>query len=296
MNKTYVGEGKVVLIAGGGKTYADIAANFCRTEKDLDAIIADEDTAKILRHLVKSGHKAALEFDDFIFGVEGYARVTEVQLVRKRHASYNIKSGRGNKNGNRSFDVVIPKQIENFDANCLLDINKASVKFSNDVNSDSDNGIIIPLAEIVNSYFPASENRVSRLTYDFNSDSILDIIENWYNYGVSEGFKEEELRYLKPQATEFKACIKMNAAGLRDWFQIRLCNRAQTEIRDLALKMYNLVNTATPALFSDVGPSCKMLGYCPEVEQCDQCKHKIPTKVEALKILKENYNPGLTKK
>lgn len=296
MNKTYVGEGKVVLIAGGGKTYADIAANFCRTEKDLDGIIADEDTAKILRHLVKSGHKAALEFDDFIFGVEGYARVTEVQLVRKRHASYNIKSGRGNKNGNRSFDMVIPKQIENFDANCLLDINKASVKFSNDVNSDSDSGIIMPLAEIVNSYFPASENRVSRLTYDFNSDSILDIIENWYNYGVSEGFKEEELRYLKPQATEFKACIKMNAAGLRDWFQIRLCNRAQTEIRDLALKMYNLVNTATPALFSDAGPSCKMLGYCPEVEQCDQCKHKIPTKVEALKILKENYNPGLTKK
>ena len=35
-----------------------------------------------------------MEFDFFLFGVEGYSRVTEVQLVRKRLASYLIKSGR----------------------------------------------------------------------------------------------------------------------------------------------------------------------------------------------------------
>ena len=79
-----------------------------------------------------------------------------------------------------------------------------------------------------------------------------------------------------------------------------MCNRAQTEIRDLATKIYKLCVEASPDLFIDCGPSCKVLGYCPEGEQCEQCKGKIPTKKEALQILKLGYekvnipNPGLT--
>ena len=103
-----VGEGKVSLISGGGKIYTDIAARFCRSEKSMENIIASEYDAKLVKRIVESGHKAATEFDFFIFGVEGYARVTETQLVRKRLASYLIKSGRADKKGKRSFDVVLP--------------------------------------------------------------------------------------------------------------------------------------------------------------------------------------------
>lgn len=278
MNKIHVGEGKVVLIAGGGKTYCDVAANFCRSEKDLDHLITDEETKKIIRHLIASGHTSALEFDQFIFGIEGYARVTEIQLVRKRLASYNIKSGRVDKHGNRSFDVVVPEAIEDFSAMCEIDPNKVFV-------CDCSRGRLI--RQTLKQKFPEEFADTSDLQmyYDFNSDDILNVIETWYNTGVDLGHKEEELRYIKPQATEFKACIRMDAAALRNWFMIRLCYRAQTEIRDLATKMRALCMEAAPVLFEGSGPSCVVLGYCPEMEQCQQNRGKVFPKKEALRIL-----------
>jgi len=40
MNLSHVGDGRVVLIAGGGKIYTDVAARFTRSEKSLDEIIS----------------------------------------------------------------------------------------------------------------------------------------------------------------------------------------------------------------------------------------------------------------
>jgi len=283
-NIAYVGDGNVKLIAGGGKLYTGIAASFCRTEKDLDAIIANEDTKNIIRNIVRSGHKAAMEFDNFIFGIEGYARVTEIQLVRKRHASYNIKSGRTNKHGNRSFDVVIPHSIEN--VTTLRTLNPDNVYLM-----DEDSQTTGTLNTLINKYIPIEERPVT-LYEKLSTTDILNIIEDWYSAGVSANIPEEDLRYMKPQGTEFKAAVMMNAAALRDWALIRLCNRAQTEIRDLCKKMINLSSDAAPVLFDGIGPSCVAYGYCPEDEQCSQMKGRIPTKDEALEILKKNYCPN----
>ncbi len=289
MNKTYVGEGKVVLLAGGGKTYCDVAANFCRAEEDLEHLITDEDTKKIIKHLIGSGHTSALEFDQFIFGIEGYARVTEVQLVRKRLASYNIKSGRVNKKGKRQFDIVVPRSIEGFRANALLDPKLATVECWVNPN---EHGVdrTLTVDELVDKAFPG-EYRIARLTYSFSSDDILHIMEQWYNEGVNQQIPEEELRYMKPQATEFKAAIRMDAAALRNWFMIRMCNRAQTEIRDLATKIHDLCVEASPAIFEGSGPSCKVLGYCPEMEQCKQCKGIVPRKKDVQKLIADHWVP-----
>ena len=129
VNVTRVGDGKVVLIAGGGKEYSGIAAKFCRAgvNQNIDDIIATPDTKKIIEAIIESRHHAALEFDDFIFGVEGYARVTEVQLVRKRLASYMISSGRAEKNGKRSFDVAIPDDIKSVKTKMALDPTKVNL-------------------------------------------------------------------------------------------------------------------------------------------------------------------------
>lgn len=280
MNKSYVGSGKVVLIAGGGKTYCDVAANFCRAEEDLQHLITDEETKKIIRHLIDSGHTSALEFDQFIFGIEGYARVTEVQLVRKRLASYNIKSGRVNKHGKRSFDVVIPEAIEAVEVNHQLDPSK--LRFVNDSKVAGDKSVYTG-NEILNTLFADSDEK--HVEYTFTTDDILNLIEDWYNHGVIMGVPEEELRYLKPQATEFKAAIRMDAAALRNWFMIRCCYRAQKEIRDLAMKMQALCKQASPTLFEGSGPSCVVYGYCPETEQCKERRGKVFRKKDALKIL-----------
>lgn len=287
VNEMRVGSGEVVLIAGGGKIWADTAARFCRSEKDLHDLIASPEDKRIIQSILDSRHYAALEFDNFLFGIQGYARVTEVQLVRKRLASYMIKSGRVNKHGKRSFDVVIPDSIKNVHAQVALDPAKVALTISCEDGSIARHNLAEALPMVQRQF---GTNATPFVTYDFTYRDILEIIDDWYGSGVEAGVPEEDLRYMKPQATEFRAVIGMNAHALRDWFMIRMCNRAQTEIRDLATKMHALTMEAAPNLFKGSGPSCKVLGYCPELEQCSQCKGKVPTKAQVMKFIQNHHD------
>jgi len=253
MNIKHVGNGEVILIAGGGNIYTDIAARFVGSEKCLKDIIASPYDSKIVSNIITSNHKAALEFDYFLFGVQGYARVTEIQLVRKRIASYMIKSGRINKEGKRSFDVVVPESI------CWHNVE-------------------------LKRFCP---NCSDEIILHFDLYDLLNLIEGWYNKGIDHNIPEEELRYLKPQATEFKAIIGMNAHALLDWFQIRLCKNAQEEIRDMAKKMLILCKNVAPDLFESAGASCKHYGYCPENKR-QHIDCRIIKKDEAIMILKNH--------
>lgn len=222
MNLTFIGGGNVVLLAGGGRCFTDIAAKFVGSEKNLNELISSSYDSKLVKNILKRGHLAATEFDYFLFGIEGYSRVVETQLVRKRIASFMVKTGRKNKQGKRSYDVVIPP--------ILADIN---IKYGS-------------------------------CCYDVTD--LLKMLELFYNEGINIGIDEELLRYMKPQATEFKALIGMNAHSLLDYFSIRCCKNAQEEHRDLAFKMLKLVKEASPDLFTQAGASCVKLGYCPENE------------------------------
>lgn len=241
MKITRVGDGKVYLIAGGGKIYADIAARFVRSERPVTEIIDSPYSSSIINNLLASNHFAALEFDYFIFGVEGFSRVCEAQLIRKRHASYLIKSGRQELNGKREFSVVLPESIRNL---------------------------------------------LMRETSSLNTENLISMLETWYEHGLAQGIPEEDLRYLKPQATEFRGIIGMNAHALYDFFAVRCCKNAQAEIRDMASKMLKTCKEFAPDLFANAGPNCVRLGYCPENRlQNKVCKGKVQTKEEALQIL-----------
>lgn len=257
-----------MLIAGGGKIYTDIAARFVRSERSLEEIVATPYSKELVKKIVDSGHKAAVEFDYFLFGIEGYSRVTEVQLVRKRLASYLIKSGRIEHKGKRAFSMVIPESIESFNADFITGVDRITLRDGTPIKK----------------YLPEDAREV---VLPVNSDIIMHMIEMWYEKGINAGVPEEDLRYLKPQATEFKAIVGMNAHALMDWFMIRCCKNAQREIRDLANKMLRICKDVAPDLFENAGPNCKVLGYCPENDfQNKDCKGKILIKNEALKILR----------
>lgn len=244
------GTGKVYLLAGGGKVYTDIAARFVRTEKSVEELIQADYNPQIVRNILESGHGAALEFDFFIFGVEGYSRVTETQLVRKRHASYLIKSGRAELNGKRTHKYCIPEPAREYTATVSI---------------------------------PHPQSDLKDLQFNLSGDQLADICSQWYDSGLKDGLKEEDLRYLKPQATEFKAIIGMNCTAIREWVRIRMCQNAQAEIRDLATKMLKLCKEVSPDLFEGAGASCVGLGYCPEGRlQNPKCVGKIPTHKQVL--------------
>lgn len=56
----------------------------------------------------------------------------------------------------------------------------------------------------------------------------------------------------------------MNARELILFLKLRTCNRAQWEIRDYANDMLEILRDKSPLIFNHYGPSCYVLGKCPE--------------------------------
>ncbi len=77
------------------------------------------------------------------------------------------------------------------------------------------------------------------------------------------GIPAEDARYLLPNAAETKIVITMNVRELLHFFELRCCNRAQWEIRELALKMLELVRPTAPFIFAEAGAPC-VSTTCPE--------------------------------
>lgn len=108
MNISYVGDGKVHLIAKPNKCYIDTAAKIIGSNRDFEDIIVDDYNKTLVNNILNSGHLAVAEFDYWIFGVEGFSRNALQQLVRKRvGASYAISSDRINK----TYSVIPHKEI-----------------------------------------------------------------------------------------------------------------------------------------------------------------------------------------
>jgi thymidylate synthase (FAD) len=80
---------------------------------------------------------------------------------------------------------------------------------------------------------------------------------------VAAGIPAEDARYILPNATETKIMVTMNARELLHFFALRCCERAQWEIRAMALDMLTLAKTVAPVIFRDAGPGC-VTGPCPE--------------------------------
>ena len=94
-------------------------------------------------------------------------------------------------------------------------------------------------------------------------DAAIDQAVGAYTKLLELGIPAEDARYLLPNAAETKIVVTMNVRELLHFFELRCCNRAQWEIRDLALKMLELVKPTAPYVFADAGASC-VRGACPE--------------------------------
>lgn len=97
-------------------------------------------------------------------------------------------------------------------------------------------------------------------------------MHEWYcawqeKLGTGEG-SNEDARFVLPGACETRLMMTMNVRELRHFFSLRMCSRAQWEIRAMATEMHRLCMEVAPALFADAGPGC-LRGACPEgVKSC----------------------------
>lgn len=152
------------------------------------------------------------------------------QLVRHRIASYSQKSQRYV--DETQFDYVIPDSIKN-----------------NAVARDVYDTLMSSI----------------QLGYDtIRKTLIKDFVEDGMDEKAAEKKANEDSRMVLPNACQTSIIVTMNVRSLFNFFKLRCCNRAQWEIRELAIEMYKLCENVAPDIFRHAGPSCAVTGKCSE--------------------------------
>lgn len=210
------------------------AAKLCYSSSGIDDImdnLTDEAIQKFMDMLMSLGHESPVEHVTFTFGIEGISRACSHQLVRHRIASYSQKSQRYvSEDG---FEFIIPPSIK--------DNPEALDKF-------------MKTMEII------------QTSYDKVRSLIKSSISRNENLDIKSAEKRanEDARFLLPNACETKIIVTMNIRSLFNFFKHRCCNRAQWEIRAVAMEMLRLCMEVAPNIFRHAGPDCVAKGQCNE--------------------------------
>ncbi len=102
---------------------------------------------------------------------------------------------------------------------------------------------------------------------------------NLYQEFINEGIPAEDARSILPNAAASSLVASLNLRELIHIANLRLCTRAQLEIRLMVKEMCKEVIKAEPWLAEYLVPKCERLGYCDEDKSCGRLK----TKEELLK-------------
>lgn len=204
------------------------AARSCYHQDAAFNIEEPEDIETFISGIIKSGHHSPLEHASFTFSVKGISRACSHQLVRHRIASYSQQSQRYVKFGNENkalddSDFVIPPSIKEHEVLLLEFLDACTCSMA--------------------SYF--------------------DLVDGLIERGRTDEQAQEDARYLLPNASKTNIVVTMNARELRTFFSLRICKRAQWEIRDLAKQMRGICVATSGILFYNTGADC-MYDECHE--------------------------------
>ena len=120
----------------------------------------------------------------------------------------------------------------------------------------------------------------------------METIESWYiewqrKLGGAGEKSNEDARFVLPNACETRIMVTMNVRELYHFFSLRMCHRAQWEIREMAEQMYILCLQTAPALFKHAGPAC-LRGKCPEGEKsCGKAAEIRREREQRIQVLEE---------
>lgn len=203
------------------------AARLCYSDAKIDELLnppSRKNQASLVKKVIGMGHYSVLEHVSFTFGIEGISRACSHQLVRHRIASYSQQSQR-----------YVEANTDNFG-----------------YNSNYQDQCVFP-----ESILNASEVVKARYYH------ALKVAHQEYAGLLALGVPAEDARFVLPNAQCTALILTMNARSLRHFFNLRCCNRAQNEIREVAKLMLGLSREASPELFNQAGPKC-LIGKCPE--------------------------------
>ena len=209
------------------------AAKLCYSSSGIDDImdnLTDEAIQKFMDMLMSLGHESPVEHVTFTFGIEGISRACSHQLVRHRIASYSQKSQRYV--NETQFEYVTPEAI-------------AKDPVSKDIYDET---------------MTLLQGR-----YDFIRSGLVETyVKDGMDRKAAEKKANEDARMVLPNACCTSIIVTMNIRSLFNFFKHRCCNRAQWEIRAVAMEMLRLCMEVAPNIFRHAGPDCVAKGQCNE--------------------------------
>ena len=269
---------KVELISHTQMPYDVVAdaAGVCYSSKDIHEFMRNTtDTKKInlIKKLEDSKHESPFEHVSFTFAISGISRACSHQLVRHRLASYSQRSQRYV--SEHGFGYVVPPEIKKnkylrlYYDNCMDEISimyellKYNMVIQKIREYRIDQGIDI-------------EKYTKEITNIEDGEKIAAEFKNENPTLLNIFMKEaaEDARFVLPNACETQLIMTMNVRSLWNFFNLRCCNRAQWEIRELAWKMRYILVSRYPYLFIHSGPDC-LNGACKEGDK--SCGHPYVT-------------------
>ncbi|MEM0290204.1 MAG: FAD-dependent thymidylate synthase [Metallosphaera sp.] len=105
-------------------------------------------------------------------------------------------------------------------------------------------------------YNPIIPNSIKKRGLDEVAKKTYNDAYNRYFELLKSGVPEEDARYVLPNGVNTNLVVTMNARELYNFFGLRLCSRAQWEIRAIAWQMLEEVKRVHPTLFRYAGPNC----------------------------------------
>ncbi len=96
----------------------------------------------------------------------------------------------------------------------------------------------------------------------------MEEISNKYQEFVDAGIPAEDARFVLPNAASSSLVASLNLRELIHLAQLRLCTRAQYEIRTMVRMMCECVIKEEPWLRDYLVPKCEFLGFCDEHKSC----------------------------
>ena len=114
----------------------------------------------------------------------------------------------------------------------------------------------------------------------------METMHAWYRswqekLGGSGETANQDARFVLPNAAATRLLVTMNARELLHFFELRCCNRAQWEIREMAWQMLAACRREAPALFAGAGPAC-LRGDCPEGKNTCGRAYEVRERAQAL--------------
>jgi len=235
-----------------------VASKTSLSRKPLQEIesMPEEEVETWIKETFRRQHFSPWEHAVYTFVVDGLSRVASHQLVRHRHASYTQMSHRYTEGHLRALALQAAKATE---LNCP------------EKPKENKREAYTCYADAITTYMLTGDNIAKLAAIAFVPPLPLlkrgEELETWaravlstavYYYRLlAKGVLREDARYALADSVRTRIVVTMNARELIQVFlPLRMCTKAQWEIRLIAWSLWRELVRIHPQLFKWAGPSC----------------------------------------